>query len=67
MKLGDFELLNTEAKAAEDLVPADIQYRKNIRINHAIRREASRRGIELPRVLFLDLRGKVILLVLLAC
>ncbi|KAK3823528.1 MAG: hypothetical protein J3Q66DRAFT_144255 [Benniella sp.] len=57
LKLGDFELLNTEAKAAEDPVPADIQYKKNIRINHAIRREASRRGIELPRVLFLDLRG----------
>ncbi|KAF9347850.1 hypothetical protein BGX34_002846, partial [Mortierella sp. NVP85] len=57
LHLGDLELLNTEAKAAEDPLPADIQYKKNIRINHAIRREASKRGIELPRMLILDIRG----------
>jgi hypothetical protein len=59
LRLGDLELQNTEVKADEDLGPGNIQYKKNLRINHAIRREASRKGIELPRMLVLDIRGKI--------
>ncbi|KAF9544609.1 hypothetical protein EC957_011824 [Mortierella hygrophila] len=57
LKEGDLEILNTEAKSAEDGGLCEIQYKKNVRINHTIHREASRKGIELPTMLPLDIRG----------
>lgn len=58
LKEGDLEILNTEAKSAEDGGLCEIQYKKNVRINHTIHREASRKGIELPTMLPLDIRGR---------
>ncbi|KAF9905601.1 hypothetical protein EC991_001500 [Linnemannia zychae] len=57
LKEGDLEILNTEAKSIEDGGLCEIQYKKNVRINHTIHREASRKGIELPTMLPLDIRG----------
>ncbi|KAF9152757.1 hypothetical protein BG015_004774 [Linnemannia schmuckeri] len=57
LKEGDLEILNTEAKSGEDGGLCEIQYKKNVRINHTIHREASRKGIELPPMLPLDIRG----------
>ncbi|KAK3844435.1 MAG: hypothetical protein J3R72DRAFT_438052 [Linnemannia gamsii] len=57
LKEGDLEILNTEAKSTEDGGLCEIQYKKNVRINHTIHREASRKGIELPTMLPLDIRG----------
>lgn len=58
LKEGDLEILNTEAKSAEDGGLCEIQYKKNVRINHTIHREASRKGIELATMLPLDIRGR---------
>ncbi|KAF9340828.1 hypothetical protein BGZ91_012365 [Linnemannia elongata] len=57
LKEGDLEILNTEAKSAEEGGLCEIQYKKNVRINHTIHREASRKGIELSTMLPLDIRG----------
>ncbi|KAG0310092.1 hypothetical protein BGZ97_012805 [Linnemannia gamsii] len=59
LKEDNLEILNTEAKSAEDGGGGlcEIQYKKNVRINHTIHREASRKGIELPTMLPLDIRG----------
>ncbi|KAF9181664.1 hypothetical protein BGZ49_004816, partial [Haplosporangium sp. Z 27] len=57
LKIGDLEILNTEAKSNDNKSICDTQYKKNIRINHAIFREAGRQGIELPPMLPLDIRG----------
>ncbi|KAF9085011.1 hypothetical protein BGX27_003643, partial [Mortierella sp. AM989] len=56
LRVGDFEILNTEAKALNNEVTCDQQYKKNIRINHAIYREAKKHGIELSSMLPLDNR-----------
>ncbi|KAG0294469.1 hypothetical protein BGZ96_001128, partial [Linnemannia gamsii] len=59
LKEDNLEILNTEAKSAENDGGGlcEIQYKKNVRINHTIHREASRKGIELPTMLPLDIRG----------
>ncbi|KAF9088959.1 hypothetical protein BGX27_002593 [Mortierella sp. AM989] len=57
LRVGDLEILNTEAKALNNEGQCNEQYKKNIRINHAIYREAKRNGVELPPMLPLDIRG----------
>ncbi|KAF9416282.1 hypothetical protein BGZ76_004683 [Entomortierella beljakovae] len=57
LRIGDFELLNTEAKANDHMTECDTQYKKNLRINHAIYQIAKRRGLTLPEMLPLDIRG----------
>ncbi|KAF9090495.1 hypothetical protein BGX27_002231 [Mortierella sp. AM989] len=57
LKVGDLEVLNTEAKATNNEALCDEQYKKNIRINHAIYIIAKKQGIELPSMLPLYIRG----------
>ncbi|KAF9917392.1 hypothetical protein BX616_001151 [Lobosporangium transversale] len=57
LRIGDMEILNTEAKALGCDIQCEQQYKKNIRINHAIYQEARRSNIDLPPILLLDIRG----------
>ncbi|KAG0309917.1 hypothetical protein BGZ98_000005 [Dissophora globulifera] len=57
LRIDDLEVLNTEAKVNGDPRLGDLQYKKNIRINHAILQDAARHEIELPSMLPLDIRG----------
>ncbi|ORZ26617.1 hypothetical protein BCR41DRAFT_384217 [Lobosporangium transversale] len=56
LRIGDMEILNTEAKALGCDIQCEQQYKKNIRINHAIYQEARRSNIDLPPILLLDIR-----------
>ncbi|KAF9433016.1 hypothetical protein BGZ76_009990, partial [Entomortierella beljakovae] len=57
LRIGDLEILNTEAKVLDNDGICDQQYKKNIRINHAIYQEAKFNSVELPPMMFLDIRG----------
>jgi hypothetical protein len=59
MDVDGVEILNTEAKFDEDGSVCEAQYKKNIRINHAIHRVARRAGVELSEMMPLDIRGKL--------
>ncbi|KAF9999897.1 hypothetical protein BGZ65_004806 [Modicella reniformis] len=52
LRVENLEVLNSEAKVNDDQFQGDIQYKKNLRINHCIYKEASRRGLELPACFF---------------
>ena len=57
MDVDGIEILNTEAKFDEDGSVCEAQYRKNIRINHAIHRVARRAGVDPREMMSLDIRG----------
>ncbi|KAG0364993.1 hypothetical protein BGZ54_006960 [Gamsiella multidivaricata] len=57
LRVGNLEVLNTEVKPNDDQSAGDKQYKKNIRINHTTFQTAARRGLELPPMLPLDVRG----------
>lgn len=49
--------MNIEAKRGQDLIQAESQYSKNLRINQAIYLAARQRGVVLETIPFLDIRG----------
>lgn len=51
------EALNSEAKPSKDRTPCERQFLKNLRINHAIYIVAAKRGVHLPKMNPLDIRG----------
>ncbi|KAG0305147.1 hypothetical protein BGZ97_001223 [Linnemannia gamsii] len=51
------EALNSEAKPSKDRTPCERQFLKNLRINHAIHIVTAKRGVHLPRMNPLDIRG----------
>ncbi|KAK3823390.1 MAG: hypothetical protein J3Q66DRAFT_425243 [Benniella sp.] len=57
MDVDGLEVLNTEAKFDEGGTVCEVQYKKNLRINHANYREARRTAVELPVMMPLDIRG----------
>ncbi|CAO3572207.1 unnamed protein product [Mortierella alpina] len=51
------EVLNSEAKPTTDMAPCERQFLKNLRNNHAIHVVAAEKGVQLPRMNPLDIRG----------
>ncbi|KAG0077772.1 hypothetical protein BGZ90_006538 [Linnemannia elongata] len=57
LQVDGVEVMNIEAKRGQDLIQAESQYSKNLRINQAIYLAARQRGIVLETIPFLDIRG----------
>ncbi|KAG0264765.1 hypothetical protein DFQ27_001037 [Actinomortierella ambigua] len=58
MKVGDIETLNSRAKVVEEGDVVEAQYKKNLLVNCAIWRQAAEKGVEIPAMMPLDLRGR---------
>jgi len=55
--VNNLEALNSEAKASQNRAPCERQYLKNLRINHAMHVVAAKKGVQLPDMNPLDIRG----------
>ncbi|KAG9064279.1 hypothetical protein KI688_003467 [Linnemannia hyalina] len=57
LQVDGVEVMNIEAKRGQDLMQAESQYYKNLRINQAIYLAARQKGVVLENIPFLDIRG----------